>query len=81
LSETVHALYTIVVIVLDPPVAVVCVPGPALPEIHRQSRGRWATSGELQSDGDESIWIHAVSVGEALTARALITDLRERYTG
>src|SRR5262245_29654439 len=32
-------------------------------------------------DGDESIWIHAVSVGEALTARALITDLRERYPG
>src|SRR6188472_900323 len=30
-------------------------------------------------DGDESIWIHAVSVGEALTARALIPDLRERY--
>jgi 3-deoxy-D-manno-octulosonic-acid transferase len=32
-------------------------------------------------DGDESIWIHAVSVGEALTARALITDLRDRYPG
>ena len=32
-------------------------------------------------DGDESIWIHAVSVGEALTARALIADLRERYPG
>jgi len=32
-------------------------------------------------DGDESIWIHAVSVGEALTARALLTDLRERYPG
>lgn len=30
-------------------------------------------------DGDESIWIHAVSVGEALSARALIGDLRERY--
>ena len=30
-------------------------------------------------DADESIWIHAVSVGEALTARALIPDLRERY--
>jgi 3-deoxy-D-manno-octulosonic-acid transferase len=30
-------------------------------------------------DGDESIWIHAVSVGEALTARALIPDLRKRY--
>ena len=30
-------------------------------------------------DGDESIWIHAVSVGEALTARALIEQLRDRY--
>src|SRR5215210_8168473 len=30
-------------------------------------------------DGEESIWIHAVSVGEALTARALVTDLRQRY--
>src|SRR5580704_17745074 len=30
-------------------------------------------------DGDESIWIHAVSVGEALTARALAEDLKARY--
>ncbi|HEV2983750.1 MAG TPA: 3-deoxy-D-manno-octulosonic acid transferase [Vicinamibacterales bacterium] len=30
-------------------------------------------------DGEESIWIHAVSVGEALTARALAADLKERY--
>jgi 3-deoxy-D-manno-octulosonic-acid transferase len=30
-------------------------------------------------DGDSSIWIHAVSVGEVLTARALIPELRERY--
>ncbi len=30
-------------------------------------------------DGEESIWIHAVSVGEALTARALVGDLRARY--
>ena len=30
-------------------------------------------------DGEASIWIHAVSVGEALTARALVADLRERY--
>jgi 3-deoxy-D-manno-octulosonic-acid transferase len=30
-------------------------------------------------DGEESIWIHAVSVGEALTARALIEDLKKRY--
>ncbi len=30
-------------------------------------------------DGDESIWIHAVSVGEALTARALAAELKETY--
>ena len=33
----------------------------------------------LNVDADESIWIHAVSVGETLTARALIADLRTRY--
>ena len=30
-------------------------------------------------DLDPSIWIHAVSVGEALTARALAADLKARY--
>jgi 3-deoxy-D-manno-octulosonic-acid transferase len=30
-------------------------------------------------DGDDSIWIHAVSVGEALTARALAEDLKAQY--
>ncbi len=30
-------------------------------------------------DGDRSIWIHAVSVGEVLTARPLMADLRKRY--
>jgi 3-deoxy-D-manno-octulosonic-acid transferase len=30
-------------------------------------------------DGEKSIWIHAVSVGEVLTARALLPELRERY--
>jgi len=30
-------------------------------------------------DGEDSIWIHAVSVGEVLTARALLPQLRERY--
>ena len=29
-------------------------------------------------DGEESIWIHAVSVGEVLTARALVADLQAR---
>jgi 3-deoxy-D-manno-octulosonic-acid transferase len=33
----------------------------------------------FNDDGAESIWIHAVSVGEALTVRALIADLKERY--
>src|SRR5215208_1383413 len=30
-------------------------------------------------DGEESIWIHAVSVGETLTARAVASDLKARY--
>jgi 3-deoxy-D-manno-octulosonic-acid transferase len=33
----------------------------------------------MNVDGDASIWIHAVSVGEALTARALVSDLKARY--
>ncbi len=30
-------------------------------------------------DGEDSIWIHAVSVGEALTARALAAQLKQAY--
>jgi 3-deoxy-D-manno-octulosonic-acid transferase len=30
-------------------------------------------------DGDESIWVHAVSVGEVLVARTLVPELRRRY--
>ncbi|MEW6321711.1 MAG: 3-deoxy-D-manno-octulosonic acid transferase [Acidobacteriota bacterium] len=33
----------------------------------------------LNMDADASIWIHAVSVGEVLTARPLVRDLRQRY--
>jgi 3-deoxy-D-manno-octulosonic-acid transferase len=33
----------------------------------------------LNLDRDSSIWIHAVSVGEALTARAIAGDLKARY--
>ena len=33
----------------------------------------------LNVDGDRSIWIHAVSVGEVLAARPLITALKERF--
>ena len=32
-------------------------------------------------DAEESIWVHAVSVGEVLAARPLIQDLRQRYPG
>jgi 3-deoxy-D-manno-octulosonic-acid transferase len=32
-------------------------------------------------DGDESIWVHAVSVGEVLAARPLTSELRKRYPG
>ena len=35
----------------------------------------------LNVDGEDSIWIHAVSVGEALTVRALVADLKARYPG
>jgi len=30
-------------------------------------------------DGDDSIWIHAVSVGEVLTARAIAAEFKSRY--
>ena len=30
-------------------------------------------------DGDESIWVQAVSVGEVLAVRPLLADLRQRY--
>src|SRR5437764_1379034 len=43
----------------------------------RQRMGYLPVSFNL--DGEESIWIHAVSVGEVLTARALICDLKRRY--
>ncbi len=33
----------------------------------------------INVDGERSIWIHAVSVGEALTARALVSELRARH--
>jgi 3-deoxy-D-manno-octulosonic-acid transferase len=33
----------------------------------------------LNVDGESSIWIHAVSVGETLTTKALIADLRAQY--
>ena len=43
----------------------------------RQRRGHLPVS--LNVDGEESIWIHAVSVGEVLVAKALLPQLRERY--
>jgi 3-deoxy-D-manno-octulosonic-acid transferase len=35
----------------------------------------------LNVDGDRSVWIHAVSVGEVLAARPLVPVLRERFPG
>jgi 3-deoxy-D-manno-octulosonic-acid transferase len=35
----------------------------------------------LNVDGDRSIWVHAVSVGEVLAARPLVPALRERFPG
>jgi 3-deoxy-D-manno-octulosonic-acid transferase len=77
----VHALYTLAVVVL----AVVLSPWFLYQAVRyrkyigslTQRMGRLPVSFNL--DGDDSIWIHAVSVGEALMVRALVGDLRERY--
>jgi 3-deoxy-D-manno-octulosonic-acid transferase len=77
----VHALYTLAVVVL----AVVLSPWFLYQAVRyrkyvgslTQRLGRLPVSFNL--DGDESIWIHAVSVGEALMVRALVGDLRERH--
>ena len=77
----VHPLYTAVVVVL----ALVLSPWFLYQALaYRKHIGSLAQRmGHLpvsfNLDGDESIWIHAVSVGEALTARALIDELRARY--
>ena len=76
-----HALYTVVIVVL----AVLLSPWFAYQAIRyrkyignlAQRMGYLPVSFNL--DGDQSIWIHAVSVGEALTARALVSDLKARY--
>lgn len=78
-----HALYTVIVVL----VAIVLSPWSLYQALRhrkysgslRQRMGYLPVSFNL--DGEDSIWIHAVSVGEALTARALIPDLRERYPG
>ena len=78
-----HAVYTLLILVL----AAVLAPWFAYQALryHKyignlaQRMGYLPVSFNL--DGDDSIWIHAVSVGEALTARALIPDLRQRYPG
>jgi 3-deoxy-D-manno-octulosonic-acid transferase len=77
----VHLLYTLAIVVL----AVVLSPWFVYQAVRyrkyigslAQRMGYLPISFNL--DADESIWIHAVSVGEALTARALLADLRERY--
>ena len=82
-SLKVHALYTLAIVVL----AVVLSPWFLYQAIRyrkyfpslAQRMGYLPVTFNL--DGDESIWIHAVSVGEALTARALLDDLRARYPG
>jgi len=79
--DSVHVLYSLAIVLL----AVVLSPWFVYQTIRyrkyigsaAQRMGYLPVSFNL--DGDDSIWIHAVSVGEALTARALIADLRDRY--
>ncbi len=78
-----HAVYTLLIVLL----AIVLSPWFAYQALRygkyvgnlAQRMGYLPVSFNL--DGDESIWIHAVSVGEALTARALLPELRQRYPG
>lgn len=79
----VHTVYTLLVVAL----AIVLAPWFAWQALryHKyignlaQRMGYLPVSFNL--DGDDSIWIHAVSVGEALTARAILPDLRRLYPG
>src|SRR6188768_942780 len=77
----VHAIYTLLIVLL----AAVLSPWFVYQALrHRKHIGSLAQRmGYLpvsfNLDGEESIWIHAVSVGEVLTARALLPQLKERY--
>ena len=75
----VYSLLTLVA--LRRRLAVFRLPGDPLQEVHRQpaASGSATCRSRSTSTASESIWIHAVSVGEALTARALVADLKARY--
>ena len=81
MSDDVHFFYTLLIVAL----AIVLAPWFVYQAVRyrkyvgslAQRMGYLPISFNL--DGDDSIWIHAVSVGEALTARALAAELRERY--
>ena len=80
-SRLMHFLYTLLILVFF----VLCSPYFAYQAIRyrkyignlRQRLGYLPVSFNL--DGEESIWVHAVSVGEAMTARAITGALKERY--
>ena len=82
-SLPVHLLYTLAILIL----AVALAPWFLYQAVRYRKyvgsvperMGRLPVSFNL--DGDEAIWIHAVSVGETLAARTLIEGLRERYPG
>ena len=58
------------------------VPGASVSKVRRQPAQRMGyLPVSFNLDGDESIWIHAVSVGEALTARALIAGAARALSG
>ena len=80
-SPLMYSLYSVLVLVRRRGrLAVVPLPGDPLQEIRRQPRQRMGyLPVSFNMDADESIWIHAVSVGEVLTARPLISDLKRRY--
>ena len=82
-SLNVHALYTLAIVVL----AVVLSPWFLYQAIRyrkyfpQPGPAHGLSAGQFNLDGDESIWIHAVSVGEALTARALLDGSARAVSG
>jgi len=81
--EVVHALYSLAIVVF----ALLASPWFLYQAIRYRKYVRSLTQRmgvlpvSFNLDGDESIWIHAVSVGEALVARSLLPELRQQYPG
>ena len=78
-----YVLYTaLIVLFAIGRLALAALPGGALSQVRGSLPQRFGyLPVSFNIDAESSIWIHAVSVGELLTARPLITALRARHPG